>query len=194
MKLSWIFDFGEELLDPPGKLRLEGRARHVGRRADIHVFEDERLDLRLRRFDRGLVLIAPSATVGRLGGDQRLQDVGDQVAARKRIGLHRVADKIRLHRGIDDLGEIAAREERPPLRPDLRPKPSAQLLAGDEEAFLNRCRRVVHRNRRGHRGGYGRLFRRRCIGRRGRAIDPLWLRYREPANAVGEPAFSLLLS
>ncbi len=37
--------FGKQLLDPAGELRLEGGARHFRRGGDIHVFEDERLDL-----------------------------------------------------------------------------------------------------------------------------------------------------
>ena len=42
---------GEQLLDPAGQLRLEGGARHFGRGGNVHVFEDQRLDLRLGRLD-----------------------------------------------------------------------------------------------------------------------------------------------
>ena len=44
---------GEQILDPAAELRLEDGARHLGGGGDVHVFEDERLDLRLRRLDRG---------------------------------------------------------------------------------------------------------------------------------------------
>ena len=43
---------GEQFLDPAGQLRLEGGARHLGRGGNVHVFEDQRLDLRLGRLDR----------------------------------------------------------------------------------------------------------------------------------------------
>jgi len=67
-----------------------------------------------------------------LGGDQRLQDVGDQVAARERIGVHRVAHKISLHRGVNDLGEIAARQHaRRSGR--IRPQGGRSILAGDRQ-------------------------------------------------------------
>src|SRR6266849_3485011 len=42
---------GEEFPDPTGEARLEGCARHINRRGDIHAFEDEWLDGGLRGFD-----------------------------------------------------------------------------------------------------------------------------------------------
>ena len=50
-KIELDLGFGQQLLDPAGELRLEGGARHLGGRGDIHVLEHERLDLRLRRVD-----------------------------------------------------------------------------------------------------------------------------------------------
>ena len=108
------FGLGQQLLDPAGQLRLERRARHLGRRGDVHVFEDERLDLRLGRLDRRACAgCADCLRVGiaAAGGQQRLQDVGDEVAPRQRVGVDRMADEIGLHRGVDDLGEIAAAQQ-----------------------------------------------------------------------------------
>ena len=59
---------GKQFLDPAGQLRLEGGARHLGRGGDVHVFEDERLDLRLGRVDRAAMRgCAVAAGVGRAG-------------------------------------------------------------------------------------------------------------------------------
>ena len=38
---------GEQIPDPAAELRLEHRARHIGRRRDVHVFEHERLNVGL---------------------------------------------------------------------------------------------------------------------------------------------------
>ena len=76
---------GEQLLDPAGQLRLEGGPRHLGRRGNVHVFEDQRLDLRLGRLDR-----RPGARCAafprrrRPAVAQPLHDVGDEIAARDR--------------------------------------------------------------------------------------------------------------
>ncbi len=105
--------FGQQLLDPAGQLRLESRARHFRRGGDVHVLEDERLDLRLGRLDRGAV----RAAAGRrrrlldLGGrrlQQRLHDVGDEVAPCQGIWIDPVADEIGLYGRVDEFGQFAA--------------------------------------------------------------------------------------
>jgi len=58
-KIELDFGFGQQVLDPATELCLEDRARHIGSGGHVHVFEDERLDLRLRRLDRGAIGGAP---------------------------------------------------------------------------------------------------------------------------------------
>ena len=67
---------GEQFLDPAGQLRLEGGARHFGRRGDVHVFEDQRLDLRLGRLDGRLVRGSSRFPLAVAGRRQPLHDVG----------------------------------------------------------------------------------------------------------------------
>ena len=50
--------FAEQFLDPAVELRLEGGARHRGSGGDVHVFEHQRLDLRLCGFDHRPVGVA----------------------------------------------------------------------------------------------------------------------------------------
>ena len=67
----------------------------------------------------GLRRLPQRLRVGRAGVQQRLHDRGDEIAAGERVGVDRVAHEIGLHRGIDDLGELAAAQQGAALRPDL---------------------------------------------------------------------------
>ncbi len=114
----------EQFLDPVVELRLEGGARHRGRRGDVHVFEDERLDLRLCGLDRGAVGVAlPGGLFGfRLRdrrAQQRLHQRRDQIAAFERVDLDPVPREIGLHRGLDDLGKLAPAQDQASLGADF---------------------------------------------------------------------------
>ncbi len=50
---------------------------------------------------------------------QRLHQRGDQIAALERVGLDPVARQIGLHRGVDDLGELAAAQDQAALGADF---------------------------------------------------------------------------
>ena len=83
--------FGQQVLDPAAELRLEDGARHLGGGGDVHVLEDERLDLRLCRLDRRAVrksaARSPSSAPRRRSGvEQSLDQRGDQIAAGDRVG------------------------------------------------------------------------------------------------------------
>ncbi len=83
-----------------------------------------------------------------------------------------MTDEISLHRPADELGQIAAAQQRAPLRPNLGAEPRHQLLASDREMLLNRARRRRGCRRRS-RGRNGWNHRSRWSGwnsRRGRRI------------------------
>ncbi len=165
-KVQLDLGLGEQLLDPAGELRLEGGARHLGRRGDVHMLEDERLDLRLRCLDHGAV--GAPLRRGGIGLRLRLRCVqqllgqrGHQVPPFERVRLHGVAQQVSLDRRIDNLGELAAAQQRAPFRPDLGFEADQQLLArGNEAVFARRKRRGLDLG-----GGERRCGRRREHGR-----------------------------
>jgi hypothetical protein len=153
---------GQQLLDPAGELSFERRARHLCRRRDIHMLQHHRLDLRFRRLDQrpvGHAAMAERLRVGRARGEQLLQDRRDQIAPRQRVGVDRVAHEMRLHRGIDQLGELAAAQEASALGANFARKARDQLVFGGREPIFER----VAAGRRG-RGRGIRLARRRWSG------------------------------
>ena len=62
-KVQLDLRFGQQVLDPPGELGFEHGARHFRGGGDVHMFEDERLDLGLCRLDRRAVGRAPGAPI-----------------------------------------------------------------------------------------------------------------------------------
>jgi len=58
---------------------------------------------------------------------------------RSAVGVERETDEISLHRGVDDLGEVAAGQLRPPFRADFHAEPGDQLS--------RRRSAVLHRHR-----------------------------------------------
>ena len=142
-KIQLNLGFDQQVLDPAGQLRLEGRARHLGGGSNVHVLDDERLDLRFRRLDRRPPGIAPSAGgfgLGSLGGrvDQGLDQRGDQIATVQRVCRDAIPQQIGLHRGVDNFGKLAAAEDVAALRPDVGAQALQQLLPRHEEAILGR--------------------------------------------------------
>src|SRR6516164_3589132 len=115
---------GQQILDPAAKLRFEHRARHLRGRGYIHVFEDEGLNLRLRRFDRSTVGAPRHHPVLRQfrfsGAEKTVDDVSDKIAAIERVRVDAVPYHVSLCRRVDDLGELAAAEEASAFRADLR--------------------------------------------------------------------------
>ena len=140
--------FDKQLLDPAGELRFEGGARHFRGRRNVHMFQDEGLDLCFGGFHRrptARQLAHARGAIGRSGRpgrrDQRLHDVGDEVASGEWVRLDRMAHEIRLHRAADELRQITAAQQGATLRPDLSTEPRHQFFASDREMLLKRSRR-----------------------------------------------------
>ncbi|HZK91690.1 MAG TPA: hypothetical protein VFC56_16235 [Stellaceae bacterium] len=75
------------------------------------MLKHQRLNLGLRRFHQRAVrrtTIAGRFRVRHGGCEQFLQDYGDQIAPGERVRIDRVANEMRLHRGVDELRELTA--------------------------------------------------------------------------------------
>jgi hypothetical protein len=134
------------------ELRLEHCARHFSGRGDVHVFENQRLDLSLCHVDRGAVGAARAGSIGRdlrfCRVEQTLDDRGHEIAAVEWVGIDPVANEIGLHCRIHHLGEFAAAEEASPLRPDFGAQPLHQLLFCRQQPVFAR---QIGRKLRGYR-------------------------------------------
>ena len=90
-KFSWILLSVSSSLTQPVELGLEDGARHFRGGGDVHVLEDQRLDLRLCRLDHRAIgtPLRPAGSGSRRDVcrfEQCLDQRGDQIAAGERVG------------------------------------------------------------------------------------------------------------
>ena len=96
------------------------------------------MNLRLGRLDGRPVRPPPGFPLAVARRRQPLHDFGNEIAPRRGAGVDGVPDPVGLHRRLDHIGQVAAAQQRPPFRADLRLKARGQFVARARQPILDR--------------------------------------------------------